>query len=162
MRGRPLNIQWHEDAATLKHLYQQETDNEIRPRLHALWLVRQGSRLREVAALLAVHYNTVRRWLAWYRQGGLAQVRLHHNGGRQGVPSRLSPAQQQALLASINQGQFHTAEQIRQHLQTDYQATYRRSGVYSLLRRLRVKKKVPRPHATKADDQAQQGWKKGG
>lgn len=162
MRGRPLHIQWQEDAATLKQRYQQEKDVEVRPRLHALWLVHTGHSLRSVAATLAVHYNTMLRWVGWYRRGGLAEVCRHHNGGRQGVPAHLSAAQQQTLLHDINQGQFHTAEDIKRHLAQQYQAHYRRTGVYSLLRRLGVKKKVPRPHAAKADDQAQQGWKKGG
>ncbi len=162
MRGRPLKIDWHEDAATLKQLFLKQTDPELRPRLHALWLVREGRSIGAVAPLLAVHYDTVQRWLRWYRQAGLSAVLNHRHGGRQGVPARLTAAQQQALLADINQGQFHTAEDIKRHLAAKYQAHYRRSGVYSLLRRLRVKKKVPRPHALKADDQAQAGWKKGG
>ncbi len=161
MRGRPLNIEWHEDAATLKHLYQQETDQEIRPRLHALWLAREGHSLVEVATLLAVHYNTVLRWAAWYRKAGLPEVRLHRNGGRQGRPAKLSSEQQLRLHDELDQALFHTAAQIKQHLATQYQVEYRRSGVYSLLRRLKIGKKVPRPHSVKADDQAQETWKKG-
>lgn len=162
MLGRPLKIVWHEDAATLKHLYQQETDQEIRPRLHALWLAREGHSLVEVATLLAVHYHTVLRWAAWYRKAGLPEVRLHRNGGRQGRPAKLTPEQQLRLRDELDQALFHTAAQIKQHLATQYQVEYRRTGVYSLLRRLKVHKKVPRPHSVKADDQAQEAWKKGG
>jgi transposase len=162
MRGRPLNIEWHEDAATLKHLYQQETDKEIRPRLHALWLARDGHCLCEVAALLGFHYHTVLRWAAWYRQGGLSEIHLHRNGGRQGRQAKLSAEQLAHLRSELDQAQLHTAAEIKQHIATQYQAEYRRTGVYSLLRRLHIHKKVPRPHSVKADDQAQEAWKKGG
>jgi transposase len=162
MRGRPLNIEWHEDAATLKQLFQQETDKEIRPRLHALWLAREGHCLREVAALLAVHYHTVLRWVSWYRRAGLPEIHKHHNGGRQGRQAKLTASQQERLRHELDQAQFHTAADIRQHLVTEYQVEYRPTGVYSLMRRLKVHKKVPRPHSVKADDQAQEAWKKGG
>ncbi len=66
------------------------------------------------------------------------------------------------MLRDINQGQLYTAQDIKRHLEDKYQVHYRRTGVYSLLQHLGVKKKVPRPHALKADAQAAQGWKKGG
>lgn len=162
MRGRPLKIVWQEDAATLKQLFQQEPDKEIRPRLHALWLAREGRCLSEIATLLAVHYHTVLRWAGWYRKAGLREVHKHHNGGRQGRQAKLSTAQQECLRHELDQAQFHTAADIIAHLATKYQVDYRPTGVYSLMRRLKVHKKVPRPHSVKADDQAQAAWKKGG
>ncbi len=48
-----------------------------------------------VAELLAVHYDTVQTWVRWYRQGGLAEVRRHLSGGRQGRKPLLSAPQQQ-------------------------------------------------------------------
>jgi Homeodomain-like domain len=69
-RGRPLCLDWQQDAEQLSQLYQRERDPEVRPRLHALWLLRQGHSLRATAALLGVHYVTAQKWVAWYRQGG--------------------------------------------------------------------------------------------
>jgi transposase len=57
------------------------------------WPLRRGGRPGEAADLVGVHYKTVQQWVAWYRPGGLAEVRHHRNGGRLGAPSRLSPAQ---------------------------------------------------------------------
>ena len=162
MRGRKLKVVWQEDAATLKQLFLSETDTQIRPRLHLLWLVCKTGSLHDAADVLAIAYDTAQRWLRWYRQGGLAEVRLHRKGGGPGRACLLTPDQRQTLLTRINQGEFHTAAQIKAELAQSYQLHYRRSGVYTLLRRLKVKKKVPRPHATKADDQAQLAWKKGG
>jgi transposase len=162
MPGPKLAIDWQEDAATLKQMLLKETDLEIRPRLHALWLVCSGHSLTESARLLAVAYSSVHRWLSWYRTGGLAEVLRHRNGGRQGRPSWLTADQRRQLLSEIKDGRFHTAEDIKDHLQRNYGVSYRRSGVYSLLRRSRAKKKVPRPHHAQADDHTQAEWKKGG
>lgn len=54
MRGRPLKISWQEDAEQLGQLYRYERDAELRPRLHALWLLRQGQYLRRVRLLLCL------------------------------------------------------------------------------------------------------------
>jgi transposase len=162
MPGPKLAINWQEDAATLKQMFLKETNLERRPRLHALWLVCSGHSLTQSALLLAVAYSSVHRWLSWYRKGGLVEVLKHPTGGRQGRPGWLNADQHRQLLSEIEDGRFHTAEDIKEHLQRNYGANYRRSGVYSLLRRARVKKKVPRPHHVQADDHAQAEWKKGG
>ena len=51
--GRPLRISWREgdDAPSLKARYQAEKRGAVRQRLHALWLLRLGHRVREVARL---------------------------------------------------------------------------------------------------------------
>ena len=65
--GRPLVIEWApaDDAARLKGLYRSERRADVRPRLHALWLLRSGRRIREVAAVLGVHERTIQRWVGW-------------------------------------------------------------------------------------------------
>ena len=79
--ARPLRIEWREDEQTLYTLYKQAKDYQNRTRLHALWLLRQGRPMSAVAALIGVHYRTVQEWLAWYRQGGVADVLRHRHGG---------------------------------------------------------------------------------
>ena len=55
MRGRPLLIAWQEEATTLRQAYRRERDPELRPRLQALWLLRAGHPLRQVAEVVGVH-----------------------------------------------------------------------------------------------------------
>src|SRR5215211_1247402 len=88
--------------------YRNEPDAEVRTRWHALWLLRQGRSATETAALVGVHRGSVQRWLAWYRQGGLAAVAQHRQGGRQGRTAYLTAAQQAQLTAETAQGTIRT------------------------------------------------------
>jgi transposase len=162
MRGRPLVIEWQEEATTLREAYRREKDAEIRPRLQALWLVRAGHPLRQTAALVGVHYVTLQTWLAWYRQGGLAEVRRHQNGGRQGRPSLLTATQRAQLAQHATSGTVRTARDVGDWLVQTYGVQYTRGGLYSLLARLGWKPKVTRPQAINASASAQEEWKKGG
>jgi len=72
-RGRKLSIEWaaEDDAASLHARYRRERRADVRPRLHALWLVRRGHTTREAAEVLGVDERTVQRWLGWGPGGGL-------------------------------------------------------------------------------------------
>jgi transposase len=74
--------------------------------------VRAGHPLRQTAALVGVHYVTLQTWLAWYRQGGLAEVRRHQNGGRQGRPSLLTATQRAQLAQQATSGTVRTARDV--------------------------------------------------
>jgi transposase len=154
-------IPWQEDAATLRHLYHRERDAAIRPRLHALWLLRDGQRLRQVAALLDVHYVTVQDWVAWYRRGGLAEVRRHKVGGRKGRASFLEAGQVQQLQQQAQTGRLRTAGDVRAWIAQTFGVQYSRGGIYSLLARLRWKPKVTRPQSSTSSLEVQEQWKKG-
>jgi hypothetical protein len=51
--------EWQEDEAALRAAYRREREAELRPRLQALWLLRRGERLPEVADVVGTHYRTV-------------------------------------------------------------------------------------------------------
>ena len=53
-RGRKPTIEWAagDDAASLYARYRRERRADVRPRLHALWLVRTGRTTREAAEVL--------------------------------------------------------------------------------------------------------------
>jgi transposase len=160
-RGRPLVIAWRDEAVTLYRRYQQETKPDIRPRWHALWLLRTGRTVREAARVLGVHERSVQQWIAWYRQGGLVEVAAHRKAG-QGSRARLSREQQAALVAATATGRFRTAAEVVAWVAETFGTPYTISGMHQLLRRLRCKPKVPRPLAANADLVAQEAWKKGG
>jgi transposase len=162
-RGRPLVIDWRpgDGEGELKAAYRRERRADVRPRLHALWLLRSGRSVREVAALVGVHERTVQRWLGWYRDGGLAAARAHRQAGR-GQPAFLTAEQQTQLSEQAATGAFRTAAEAQRWVEARFGVRYRPGGMYALLGRLRIHPKVPRPVNPKADQAAQAAWKKGG
>ncbi len=162
MRGRRLVIDWQDDASTLAGLYRTEQVVELRTRWHALWLLRAGHSLAETAGLVGIHYKTLQQWVAWYRAGGVAEVRSHRKAGRQGRASKLTAEQLSALRAKTATGVFHTASQARAWVCSEFGVTYTPKSIYGVLARLKLHPKVPRPQAIKADPLAQAEWKKGG
>ena len=162
-RGRKLTIEWAagDDAASLYARYRREQRADVRPRLHALWLVRTGHTTRETAAVLGVDERTVQRWLAWYRTGGLAPLKARH-AGSQGAPSFLTVGQRAELADEVATGRFRTAAEIRQWVAEQWGVAYTEGGMYALLHRLRCAPQVPRPVHEHVDHLAQARWKKGG
>lgn len=150
-----------DDGAALKAAYLKERRADVRPRLHALWLLRSGRGVREAAHLVGVHERTVQRWVGWYRDGGRAAVMGHHQAGT-GQPSYLTAEQQAQLWARAATGAFRTAADAQQWVAQQFGVRYTAGGMYSLLGRLRIHPKVPRPVNPKADQAAQAAWKKGG
>lgn len=158
--GRPLVVSWTEDAATLGRLYRTEHDYQLRPRLHALWLLRRGRSVGEVAAVVGVNYRTVQDWLAWYRAGGLAEVRRHRRAGKGRAPY-LTAQQQAQLVAQAATGSFFTVADAVRWVAETFQVTYTAKGMHRLLSRLGCRKKVPRPMNPKTNAAAQAAWKGG-
>jgi transposase len=159
--GRPLRIDWQDEAEALGAAYRQERDREVRPRLQALWLLRQGRSLADTAAVVGVHYRTLQTWLAWYRAGGLAAVGAHHQAGK-GRAAYLTPTQQDELVAEIACGRFFTAQEVREWVAERFGVHYTHKGIYPLLARLGCHPKVPRPFNPRSTPEEQAEWKKGG
>lgn len=161
--SKSMTIMWAEPAEELERRYRAERDVERRKRLGALWRVRLGDRVAEAARLVGVGERTVFRWLAWYRALGLNGVLQRVPGhGACGQPHRLTEAQQAGVVAQCAAGQFRTFAEAQAWVATEYGVEYRPGGFSTMLRRLGVRPKVPRPVAEKADPTAQAAWKLGG
>ncbi len=161
MSVKKLNIEWQEDETTLFRLYRAEPEAELRTRWHVLWLVRQGHSARQAARLVGVHLRTLRRWLAWYRQGGIAGLRGHRIGNWRGRTAYLTPEQEAELVAEAAKGTIPTVAVAMAWVKGHFGVSYTYWGMRSVFQRLKLKKKVPRPLAKKASLEAQEAWKKG-
>jgi len=160
--GRRLQLEWHESESQLKQRYQREKRAERRTRLQALWLLRQGKRVADVAEALGVNYRTVQDWVGWYRRGGLSEVLRRVRGHQaRGQPAYLTRLQQRALVARVKLGDFKTVWEVRQWVEARWGIRYIYAGMWELMTRLQLGLKVPRPQAEKASLAAQAQWKKG-
>ncbi|GAK50669.1 hypothetical protein U14_01902 [Candidatus Moduliflexus flocculans] len=79
--GRRWYCDWQHSEQELFQVYHHATNGRLLPRLQALWQLRRGRSLAEVATLIGDTYRTVQTWVTWYRQGGLAEVTRHRQGG---------------------------------------------------------------------------------
>ena len=141
MAGRRLNIEWRvEDTPeAMKAAWQAESKHAVKMRLHGLWMLRRGMSIGEVAFALDVHYRTVRRWLDWYKDGGLEEVVARRRGGK-GGESRLNEEQISRLAWEMETGRLVTAEDVKSWIAYQYDVRYTMPGVYSLMQRARVER----------------------
>ena len=161
-RGRKLQIEWQESEADLYKLFKAEKDRQKKSRLQAMWLLRKGKTGREASEVCGVNDRTVRRWVTWYREGGLEMVLSKLNGKQGGSKRWLTVEQEAELKKEIDTGRFHTGQAIAEWVRQEWQVEYKEGSIYSVLKRLGVRKKVPRRQADKADPAKQEAWKKGG
>lgn len=160
--GRPLVIAWRDEdtEAALKARYLAEDVGEVRSRRQALWLLRQGWSIKETTAAVGANYRTVQRWVRDYRQGGVDAVTARRSGGH-GAPPRLTPEQAAALREQAATGAFRTAAEARTWIAAQFGVHYGAGGIYSVLARVRLHPKAPRPVNPKANLAEQEAWKKG-
>ena len=158
-----MAVAWAESAEELERRYRAEREVERRKRLGALWRVRLGDRMPDAGRGVGVGSRSGERWLGWYRTGGLREVLRRVPGhGAVGQPHRLTPAQQEELLAHVGRGEFRPYEEARAWVESAYGVGYRPGGFYTALHRLGVRPKGPRPVAEKADPAAREAWRVGG
>ena len=138
MAGRPFKVHWHDKdtSEALRAAYRAERDVALRSRLHALWLLRNGHSICQVAVVLGVHYNTVQKWMRWYKRGGLNEVVSHHQGGL-GRESYLNDEEMLRLAREVESGRFPTATDVRDWIEAECGIEYSLQGVYSLLKRIK-------------------------
>lgn len=158
-----FGMEWRaEDTeASLKERFKQERHVGRRTRLHAMWLLRTGKKPEAVAETLAVGKRTVQRWCDWYRQGGMTLVLTRFQGSH-GENGWLTAEQHEYIHEEVATGRFHTALEVREWIAADLGVNYRPNSIYTVMKRIEAGPKVPRPHHEKADDTAQEAWKKGG
>lgn len=161
--SKPVAVGWGETAEELEERYRAERAVGGRKRLQVLWRVRVGDAPAEAGHAAGVGTRTVERWLGWYRAGGLDEVLRRVPGhGTVGPARRLSAEQECILVAECAGGRFRTYDEARAWVAAEYGVAYRPSGFWTVLARLGVHPKVPRPVAEKADLAMQEAWKQGG
>jgi transposase len=157
-------ITWRaEDTESeLAYRYRTEQAAELCRRWHALWLLRQGHTRQAVTRILGINPRTLYDWIAWYQDGGCPAIARHRQGWHIGHHCRLTDDQLAELAAWAADGQFYTYEEAQQWIAETWQVRYTYDGVRSLLNRLGIYPRVPRPLAANTDLTEQDAWKKGG
>ena len=88
-------------------------------------------------------------------------MRRTPGGEQKGGNYYLTELQERAVKAKADTGAWQTAAEARAWIHDRWGVNYTVKGIYSLLKRLQVNKKVPRRQSDKANEAEQEAWKKG-
>lgn len=161
MRSGELEWRDEDTVEALLARYRAEKDGALKPRWQALWLLRRGKSRSQVVDALGVDPRTLRDWVGWYRQGGCPAIAEHRKGKRGGGRPRLTPQQFGRIDERAAQGFFRNAAAVQEWVRREWGVVYTYWGMRSILDRLQIHLRVPRPLAAKADLAAQDAWKRG-
>jgi transposase len=160
--GRKSRIEWRHTEAELSKAYRDCPDKASGTRAMALLLVRRGHTRRQAAAQLGASARALSEWLRLYRERGLEAVLALRHGGHWQKRPRLSERARRVLVRLSRQGKLRTARDAVAAVEAEDGLRYSESGMRRRLRKLSMRKKVPRPRHGKADHARQRAWKKGG
>lgn len=136
----------------LQSRLKRERNPSLRPRVQLLVLIQSAEvKSRGAAARhLAVHRNTVGRWLAAYEQGGLsALLSPGQSGGQRGQRS-LAPQVWQALRDRLQDSGFASYTEAQDWLKDEWGQSVPYSTLHGWIRyRLNAKLKRSRPRHEK-------------
>jgi len=125
-------------------------------RANALVLLDDGWSCEQVAAVLFVDDDTVRRWHGLFLEDGLEGLTRFESGG---CASRLSKMQEAALMSWISETLPRSTRQIGAHIEKEFGVVYEsRSGLIALLHRLGLEYTKPETIGRKLDVEKQKAF----
>jgi transposase len=133
-------------------------------RLRALQLKEQGWQQRDIAEALGVTEDTVGRWIARARCGGLEALRAHPGPGRS---PRLSPFQRRLIPEFLwhgpeaygFRGAVWTCARVAKVIEQEFGVSYHKGHVARLLKELNWTPQIPIRRATQRDEAAIEHWR---
>jgi transposase len=148
------------DAEARQDLIELARDGSVEHRLgrraNALVLLDRGMSCEDVAELLFIDDDTVRRWHRLYEQDGIEGLA---GFGHEGSACRLSAEQQDRLKAWITEALPRSTRQIGAWIEKEFGVAYQgRSGLIALLHRLGMEHRKPQAIPRKLDEAKQQAF----
>lgn len=122
--------------------YKSEQRGPVKIRLLAMHHLQQGKSLSTVSRFIGDTDQTVREWVSWYEQGGMAF--LQSKSFNRGRKRKLSPAQEIALqkeiikLQSVRSSRKVTGNEVRKHIQSIWGIDFATGSIYTVLKRLNL------------------------
>jgi transposase len=137
-----LNEADYQDA--VHHYKNMKGNGHERQRYHALILVHQGYRHREVAEILLVDEDTVGRWVRQYQEQGLGGLKNDGQWGGEHGQREVGPTEVEELkrvlsteaMVGTRVASGWTSKAVRHLLTERFGVTYSKSGVRKLLAHL--------------------------
>jgi len=154
----------HLSSDALRERYSGSADPVERTRFHALWLLSQGRRRGEVAALVGRRPNWVSATLRRYKERGpegLGDAR-QANGGKTPLLSKAQEAAlEAALLGRAPDDTPWSGPKVARWMATELGKPVHPQRGWEALRRHGYSPQSPRPRHREADADAQEGFPSG-
>lgn len=155
----------HLSIAELGQRYRTADDPVERTHWHLLWLVAEGRRVPEVAALVGYTADWVRTIIRRYNADGAAGITDHRQtnpGARPLLTPELREALREALAEPSPDGGLWTGRKVATWMAERLGRPVGEVRGWEAMRTLGFSPQRPRPRATTADPVAQAAFKKGG
>ncbi len=150
MEYRKLSIA---EKSELKEKHRKERDGRIRDRIKAVVLYDEGYSLPEIAKILFLSDEAIRKHLIDYNNSAKLKP---ENGGNY---SKLTDEQEKKLAEHLEINNYVYASQIGLYIEKEYGVSYSLAGVIKLLHRLGFKYKKPKLIPGKLDIEKQEEFK---
>jgi transposase len=138
----------------LKALHKKERDKRICDRIKAVLLINEGYTYEQVAKVLLVDDDTVRRHIQEY----LNSEKLKNNN--KGSNSKLNQQQTAELIEYLKSQTFMNVKPVIEHIVNKYQIKYTISGMTAWLKQHGFTYKKPHPIPAKINQQKQEEFVK--
>ena len=158
-----LNLEAHQSVEELFHFYRQASDPIERTRYQIIWLLAQGRRTQDVAAVTGYCRNSIYRLVRRYNKlgiDGMKDLRHEHPGGK----PMLTEIEQAQLLQTLQtppaDGGLWNSRKVADWISNLLERRVSIQRGWDYLRSLELRLRVPRPEHDLADPDIQQAWKK--
>lgn len=139
------------EKTTLKSLHRSSNRKQA-DKIKAILSLNEGYEYSEIAKILLIDQSTVWRWFETYISSGITGLlKDNYTGGT----SKLSEAQQAALIEHLENTMYLTAKEICAYVKKTFKVKYKPKGMTSLLHQLGFTYKKPKHIPGKADIEAQ-------
>jgi|SRR5690348_3583558 transposase len=163
--ARRIQLAEHLSVEELGRRYRRATDPVERSRWQMLWLLRQGQTARRVAAVTGYSAYWVGQIAQRYNDQGAAAVsnRWHQARGRAPmIAPEVQAELREALTGPAPRGEKWTGRTVAEWLSTRLGEPVAYHVGWRYLRRLGLRRYMPRPRHVRAADPAEQATFKGG
>ena len=122
-------------------------------KINAILLLGDGWTIQQVSAALFLSDETISKYKAAYRKGGIKKLlNTNYNGSK----CKLKRHQRRKLCKELNSNIYLTTSQIIEYIEQEFGVSYSVSGMKDLLHRLGYVYKKPKLVPGKADEEAQE------
>lgn len=156
-----LRVEGKLSTGELKGRYLRCDNHREKIRWHAMWLIKGGRRVSEVAEVVGRSQKQVCKWVRVYNKEGEEGMRDKPIPGRPPFLKEGQFEQLDLLLSSPpKQKSRWTGKAIREQILKSFKVEYSLDGIYYILHKKLYKLKSPRPYHYKQDKALQDVFKK--